>query len=99
VKIVPNRPYAFQVYQKHISRISVEKPERFMIALNRIVMEEGLEDVKDFRQDSAVYRDKHTLPAKQLSCAGLYKREREAFGTFERGSNRFYSNSTYKQST
>jgi IS5 family transposase len=54
VKIDPDRPYSFQVYRKYISRISAEKLERFMIALNRIAIEEGLEDVKDFRQDSTV---------------------------------------------
>jgi IS5 family transposase len=54
VKINPNRPYSFQAYQKYISRISAERLEKFMIALNRIAIEEGLEEVKEFRQDSTV---------------------------------------------
>jgi IS5 family transposase len=54
VKINPERPYSFQVMQKYISRISDENLEKFMLALNRIAIEEGLEDVKDLRQDSTV---------------------------------------------
>jgi IS5 family transposase len=54
VKINPDRPYGFQALQKYISRISDENPERFMIALNRIAIEEGLEDVKELRQDGTV---------------------------------------------
>jgi IS5 family transposase len=54
VKINPKRPYSFQVYQKYISRISADKLQEFMVAINRIAIEEGLEDIKDFRQDSTV---------------------------------------------
>jgi IS5 family transposase len=54
VKINPERPYSFQVMQKYISRISDENLEKFMIALNLIAIEEGLEDVKELRQDSTV---------------------------------------------
>jgi IS5 family transposase len=54
VKINPARPYSFQVMQKYISRISDENLEKFMIALNKTAIEEGLEDVKALRQDSTV---------------------------------------------
>jgi IS5 family transposase len=54
VKINSDRPYRFQVMQKYISRISDEKLEQFMLALNRIAIAEGLEDVKELRQDSTV---------------------------------------------
>jgi IS5 family transposase len=54
VKIDPLRPYSFQVWQKYISRISEEKLELFMVELNKIAIEEGLEDVKSFRQDATV---------------------------------------------
>ena len=54
VKINPLRPYSFQVWQKYISRISEETLEKFMVKLNRIAINEGLEDVQQFRQDSTV---------------------------------------------
>jgi len=54
VKIDRNRPYSFQVWQKYISRISVEKLKKFMVELNRIAITEGLEDVRNFRQDATV---------------------------------------------
>jgi IS5 family transposase len=54
VKINPGRPYSFQVMQKYISRISGGKREKFMTALNRIAIAEGLEGVKELRRDSTV---------------------------------------------
>ena len=54
VKIDPQRPYSFQMYQKYISRIKAETLERLMVAINKIAIEEGLEDIKQFRQDSTV---------------------------------------------
>jgi IS5 family transposase len=54
VKINPDRPYSFQVMQKYISRIRDENPVKFMTALNKTAIEEGLEDVKELRQDSTV---------------------------------------------
>ena len=54
VKINPCTPYSFQVWQKYISRISAEKLEKLMVELNKIAIGEGLEDVKEFRQDTTV---------------------------------------------
>jgi IS5 family transposase len=54
VKINPNRPYSFQVFQKYISRITSVNLEKLMVALNKIAIGEGLEDLKNFRQDSTV---------------------------------------------
>src|SRR5215510_13955054 len=54
VKINPNSPYSFQVWQKYISRISEDSLERFMVELNKIAITEGLEDVQQFRQDTTV---------------------------------------------
>ena len=60
VKINANRPYSFQVWQKYISRISAEKLQQFMVELNRIAIAEGLEDIKQFRQDAtAIETDIH----------------------------------------
>jgi IS5 family transposase len=54
VKINPQRPYSFQVWQKYISRISEEKLEQFMVGMNRMAISEGLEDIQKFRQDPTV---------------------------------------------
>jgi IS5 family transposase len=54
VKIDPLRPYSFQMYQKYISRIKAETLEKLMVAINKIAIEEGLEDIEKFRQDSTV---------------------------------------------
>ena len=54
VKINIYNPYSFQVWQKYISRITAEKLEEFMVELNRIAIGEGLEDIKEFRQDTTV---------------------------------------------
>jgi IS5 family transposase len=54
VKVNPLRPYSFQVWQKYISRISAEKLEKFMVAMNKVAITEGLEDVQQLRQDTTV---------------------------------------------
>lgn len=54
VKIDNLRPYSFQVFQKYISRITEEKLQTLLVALNNIAISEGLEDVGKLRQDSTV---------------------------------------------
>ncbi len=52
IKIDPLRPYSFQMYQKYISRIKPEKLGELLIGLNKIAINEGLEDIKKVRQDT-----------------------------------------------
>ncbi len=54
VKIDPLRPYSFQMYQDYISRISKDNLNKFMVALNKISITEGVEDVEKLRIDSTV---------------------------------------------
>jgi len=54
VKINPMEPYSFQTWQKYISRISETKLEQFMVELNLVAINEGLEDLEKFRQDPTV---------------------------------------------
>ena len=54
VKINSVRPYSFQMYQKYISRIRPESLSRLMVEINKIAIEEGIEDLKKFREDSTV---------------------------------------------
>jgi len=52
VKIDEKRPYSFQVYQKYISKITEETLEKILLQINKIAINEGLEDVKRIRQDT-----------------------------------------------
>ena len=54
LKIDELRPYSFQMYQKYISRISFESLQKLLVALNKIAIKEGFEDLKKMRQDSTV---------------------------------------------
>ena len=54
VKINPERPYSFQMYHKYISRIKPESLSRLMVEINKIGIGEGIEDLKQFREDSTV---------------------------------------------
>ncbi len=54
LKLDELRPYSFQMYQKYISRISEESLQILLVELNKIAINEGLEDVKKIRQDSTV---------------------------------------------
>ena len=52
IKIDPLRPYSFQVYQKYISMIKPEKLQEALIKLNKVAINEGIEDLKRVRQDT-----------------------------------------------
>ena len=54
IKLDPARPYSFQMYQTYVLKIQFQNLETFMISLNKIAIEEGLESVERFRQDSFV---------------------------------------------
>ncbi len=54
LKIDELRPYSFQMYQKYISRISENSLQKLLVELNKIAINEGLEDLKKIRQDSTV---------------------------------------------
>lgn len=54
IKLDPKRLYSFQMYQSYISRIGKESLNKLMIAINKLAIEEGLESVEQFRQDSFV---------------------------------------------
>jgi len=90
VKINPLRPYSFQVWQKYISRISEKKLEEFMAAVNKIAIGEGLEDVKEFRQDTAVIETDIHYPTNNSlvwgcikECERLLSRLKEEIETLE----------------
>jgi len=54
VKIDELRPYSFQVYQKYISQIKPENLQFFLVELNKIAINQGLETISKIRQDSTV---------------------------------------------
>lgn len=54
LKIDELRPYSFQVYHKYISQISAENLQRLLFELNKIAINEGLENLEKIRQDSTV---------------------------------------------
>lgn len=54
IKIDQLRPYSFQMYQKYISQIRAESLTKLLVKLNEIAISQGLEDIKQLRQDSTV---------------------------------------------
>jgi IS5 family transposase len=54
VKIEETRPYSFQMYHKYISRITAESLQKLLVEINTIAINEGLESLKQIRQDSTV---------------------------------------------
>ncbi|HUU39740.1 MAG TPA: ISNCY family transposase [Desulfatiglandales bacterium] len=54
IKIDDLRPYSFQVYHKYISQISSDNLQKLLVALNKIAIDEGLENIEKVRQDSTV---------------------------------------------
>jgi len=56
IKIDELRPYSFQTYQNYISKIKVESLKQLLVELNRIAINEGLEDIEKVRQDTTVVK-------------------------------------------
>lgn len=56
IKLDERNPYSFQTFQKYISKISAESLECLLIALNKIAISEGLEDINRIRMDSTVVK-------------------------------------------
>lgn len=54
INLEERKPYSFQVWQKYISKIKAENLQRFLVDLNKIAIEEGLEDLTAIRTDSTV---------------------------------------------
>jgi len=54
IKIDDLRPYSFQVYHKYISQISSDSLQKLLVELNKIAIDEGLENIEKIRQDSTV---------------------------------------------
>lgn len=54
IKIDELRPYSFQMYQKYISKIKSDNLQKILIALNKIAIEQGLENIQSLRQDTTV---------------------------------------------
>ena len=54
IKLNPLRHYCFQTYQSYIAKIREESLQNLMVAINRIAIDEGLESMVQFRQDSFV---------------------------------------------
>jgi len=54
LRIDEKRPFSHQVYHKYISKIRPESLEELLVKLNKIAINEGLEDIEKIRQDSTV---------------------------------------------
>jgi IS5 family transposase len=48
------RPYSYQVWQKYISKIRQETLQHFLVELNKVAINEGLENLTSIRTDSTV---------------------------------------------
>ena len=54
IKLDERKPYSFQLWQKYISKIKHETLQHLLVEINKIAIEEGLEDLNAIRTDSTV---------------------------------------------
>jgi IS5 family transposase len=54
IKLDLRKPFSFQMFQKYISGITAASLQKLLIAINRIAIAEGLEDIESLRIDSTV---------------------------------------------
>ena len=56
LKLEGRDPFSFQMFQEYISKISPEKLKELLVALNRIAINEGMEDVSQISQDTTAMK-------------------------------------------
>jgi len=56
IKLDLRKPFSFQLFQKYISRITAQSLQKLLIAINKIAIAEGLEDLEKLRIDSTVVK-------------------------------------------
>jgi IS5 family transposase len=54
IKLETREPFSFEVFYKYISRISAASLTELMVAINKVALEEGLEDATRIRVDTTV---------------------------------------------
>jgi len=86
VKLDDGHTFSFQMYQKYISRIKAESLNNLLVALNKIAISEGLEDVEKLRQDSTIVETNIHYPTnnslvwdciKEFKCSRLHSRSKK----------------------
>jgi len=88
IKLDNREPYSFQVFQKYISRISVESLHKMLVEINKIAITEGFEDMSKLRIDSTVVKSNIHYPTNnslvwdciRVSCDLLEKLKAEIEG-------------------
>lgn len=62
IKLDERKPFSFQVFQKYISKISPEALHTLLTGINRLAIEEGLEDISAIRNDTTVVKSNIHYP-------------------------------------
>lgn len=62
IKLDMRQPFSFQMFQKYISRISVESLQKILVEINKIAIAEGYEDLSKMTQDSTVVKSNIHFP-------------------------------------
>jgi len=62
IKLDERKPFSFQVFQKFISKVSPESLQTLLIGINRMAIEEGLEDISAIRNDTTVVKSNIHYP-------------------------------------
>ncbi len=89
IKIDELRPYSFQMYQKYISRIKAENLQRLLVELNKIAIEEGIEDLRSIRQDSTVVETNIHYPTNNAILWDCIKESNRLLGQLKEQVNGF----------
>jgi len=56
IKLDERKPYGYTTFHKYISKIQPDNLHKLLVALNKIAIAEGLEDIKKIRIDSTVVK-------------------------------------------
>ncbi len=87
IQLDERKPYGFQVWQEYISKIKEESLHAFWVALNRIAIKEGLEDVSAIRMDSKAVETNIHYPTNNSLVWDCIKEAQRLLGHLARKEN------------
>ena len=62
IKLEGREPFSFQTFQKYISRVKAESLHRLLVEVNKIAIEEGLEDIQSLTMDTTAIKSNIHYP-------------------------------------
>jgi IS5 family transposase len=81
------KPFSFQMFQKYVSRIQVSTLQKLLVAINKIAIVEGYEDLSKIRQDTSTVESNIHYPTNNALVWDCIKESHRLLGQLSKEIN------------